>query len=346
MRKLLLFVVAVSCLSCQTEKEIQKRKLTDIEFKTILEDSTLSVRAIEILDQESLAFAANNNTYGLYNSEADKWLISKIEHDSLDIEFRAIANNTIDFFMISVGNPALLYKTGDTGEMELVYKEEHDNVFYDSMKFWNNQEGIAIGDTTDDCLSIIITRDGGFTWQKLSCSKLPKGIKGEGAFAASNTNIDIVGDETWVATTTGRVYYSPDKGFNWEVIETPIIKAKETEGIYSMDFYDNLMGFAIGGDYTKPADSSANKIRTLNGGKSWQLVAENQSPGYRSCIQYIPNGIGNELIAIGFKGIDYSNDNGETWSHLSDEGYYTIRFLNDSVAYAAGSKQISKLMFK
>lgn len=346
MKKLVLILIAIACLSCKNENEDKNREYSKIEFKAILEDSILNIRAIEILDKESLAFAANNNTFGLYNSQVDKWLISKVQHDSLDIEFRAIANNSVDFFMISVGNPALLYKTGESGEMELVYKEEHKNVFYDSMKFWNEQEGIAIGDTTDDCLSIIITRDGGFTWEKLKCDKLPKGIKGEGAFAASNTNIDVVGDDVWVATTTGRIYHSPDKGVSWEVMDTPIIQAKETEGIYSLDFYDAKKGFAIGGDYTKPADSSANKIRTIDGGKTWHLIAENQNPGYRSCVQYLPNGVGEELVAVGFKGIDYSNDNGETWKHLSDEGFYTIRFLNDSVAYAAGSGRISKLIFR
>lgn len=345
MKKLTLILIAIAYLSCKNENKDKKREYSKIEFKTILEDSTLSIRAIEILDQESLAFAANKSTYGLYNNDMDKWLISKIKKDSLDLEFRAIANNSIDFFMISVGNPALLYKTGNNGEMELVYKEEHEKVFYDSMKFWNEFEGIAIGDITDECLSVIITRDGGNSWSKLPCDKLPKGIKGEGAFAASNTNIDIVGDNTWVATTTGRIYLSSDKGKTWNAVDTPIVKDKETEGIYSIDFYDSKKGFAIGGDYTKPADSSANKIRTLDGGKSWQLVAENEKPGYRSCVQYIPNRGGEELIAVGFKGIDYSKDNGATWKHLSDEGFYTIRFLNDSVAYAAGSGRISKLLF-
>ena len=345
MKNIIVLFICILCFSCNTEKSKEKRNISKIEFKTILEDSTLSIRAIEILDIDNLAFAANNNTYALYNGSTDTWLISKIEQDSLDIEFRAIANNSVDFFMISVGNPALLYKTGDTGDMELVYREDHENVFYDAMKFWNDKEGIAIGDTTDDCLSIIITRDGGFTWNKLSCNDLPQGKENEGAFAASNTNIDIVGDNAWVATTTGRVYYSSDKGKTWEVTETPILKDKETEGIYSLDFYDDLNGFAIGGDYTKASDSSANKIRTLDGGKTWDLIAENEIPGYRSCVQYIPNGAGNELVAVGFKGIDYSNDSGETWKHLSDEGFYTIRFLNDSIAYAAGSGRISKLKF-
>ena len=123
-------------------------------------------------------------------------------------------------------------------------------------------------------------------------------------------------------------------------------KEKDTEGIYSIDFYDDLNGFAIGGDYTTPGDNAANKMITKDGGKTWQLVAQNKNPGYRSCVQYIPNREGKELVAIGFKGIDYSNDSGNTWKHLSDEGFYTIRFLNDSVAYAAGVGRISKLLFR
>ena len=51
------------------------------------------------------------------------------------------------------------------------------------MDFCNDQEGIAIGDPTDSCMSIIITRDGGETWTKLSCDDLPKAKEGEAAFA-------------------------------------------------------------------------------------------------------------------------------------------------------------------
>jgi photosystem II stability/assembly factor-like uncharacterized protein len=197
-------------------------------------------------------------------------------------------------------------------------------------------------------MSIVITRDGGETWTKLSCEDLPKAKDGEAAFAASDTNIAIVGNKTWVATggVASRIFYSPDKGKTWKVYDTPIVQGKATTGIYSIDFYDDKNGFAIGGDYTKPNDTLANKTRTSDGGKNWQLVADGIAPGYRSCVQYIPNSSAKELVAVGFNGIDYSNDAGETWRHLSDEGFYTIRFLNDSVAYAAGKGRISKLTFR
>ena len=347
MRTLICFIMCCGLfVSCEEKETFIPRDFNSIEIESILEDSLLSIRAIDFLNDKSLAFAANNGTYGLYNPTKKSWQISKQEHDSLQLEFRSIAHTSTDFFMLSVANPALLFKTGDQGNMDLVYLEEHPKVFYDAMAFWNDQEGIAIGDTTDDCLGIIITRDGGNTWNKIACSNLPKGIEGEGAFAASNTNIAIVGESAWIATTTGRVYHSKDKGLSWEAIQTPIINEKETEGIYSIHFYDALNGYAIGGDYTKPDANEANKIKTKDGGKTWQLVAEGQTPGYRSCVQYIPLRQGKELVTVGYKGVDYSNDGGVTWKELSKEGFYTLRFLNDSVAYSAGQGRISKLTFK
>lgn len=345
MKQLLVLCILVSFFSCNTEEKFIPRDFNSIEIEPILEDSLLSIRAIDILDDEGLAFAANNNTFGLYNPAKKSWNISKQKQDSLKFSFRAIGHTSTDFFMLTVANPALLFKTTDSG-MQLVYREDHENVFYDAMKFWNDNEGIAIGDSIDSCLSIIITRDGGKTWTKLSCNQLPPAAEGEGAFAASNTNIAIIEDKTWVATTTGRIYYSEDKGETWGFVNTPIVNEKDTEGIYSVDFYDELHGFAIGGDYTKPDNNSANKIKTTDGGKVWSLVAKGQSPNYRSCVQYIPNRNGQELVAVGFKGIDYSNDGGDTWKTISDEGFFTIRFINDSTAYAAGSGRISKITFK
>ena len=349
MKRFLLFgFISVSLVSCKKEDTFKPRNFDKVEIKTIFQDSLLSIRAIDILNDESLAFAANNGTFGLYFPVNSSWRTSIQEFDSLNLQFRSVSHTTNDFFMLSVESPALLFKTGEYGQMRLVYKEVDEKAFYDSMDFWNDKEGIAIGDPTEDCMSVIITRDGGDTWRKMSCDSLPKAKEGEAAFAASDTNIAIVGDHTWVATggKASRVMYSPDKGKTWEVYDTPMVQGLETAGIFSIDFYDENHGFAIGGDYTNPDDNMANKIRTKDGGKTWELVAQNENPGYRSCVQYIPGRESKELVAVGFQGIDYSSDSGTSWKHLSDEGFYTIKFLNDSVAYAAGKGCIAKLIFR
>ena len=357
------FILSMLCLTVLSCKEDYKRpsKITKVEIYNVYEDSTLSVRALEF--NEDYIFYGSADHFGkrALNKElkvdVTEFKVSngknhfKYVHknDSLPLHFRAIAEVDETLFALSIGNPARLYKLSRNAKgARLVYEERHEKVFYDAIKFWNKQEGIAMGDPTDDCISIIITRDAGETWIKLSCDNLPKAIEGEAAFAASDTNIAIAGDETWIATggVASRVLYSPDKGKTWDVFNTPIIQGKSTTGIYSVDFYDAKNGFAIGGDYTNTDANKANKIKTTDGGKTWAVIADGKSPGYRSCVQYIPNRNAKELVAVGFKGVDYSNDAGTNWKPLSDEGFYTIRFLNDSTAYAAGRGRISLLKFR
>lgn len=325
-------------------QEPKKQPFQIVEITPVLEDS-VSIRAITFLDSRTLAFAGSNGIYGTVDVNSNQVRSSKQYYDSITPSFRAVGGTSKDFFMLSVEGPALLYKTGDQGKMELVYTEEGEGVFYDSLTFWDDTEGIAVGDTVDGCISIIISRDGGNSWTKIPCSDLPEGIEGEGAFAASNSNIAVQGDKVWIGTTEGRIYFSGDKGATWEIQETPIISEEPTQGIYSMDFFNKNIGFAIGGDYTRPESNVANKIKTMDGGKTWQLIADGQEPGYKSCVQFVPNSDGDALVAIGFTGISYSSDGGATWKTFSEESFFTLRFLNDSTAFAAGSNRIAKLVF-
>ena len=345
--KRLFCILALGLVACNSEKkEVQRAAFSSVIVEPVLEDS-LSIRAIEIMGN-TVAFAGSDGNFGVYIPSQEKVNRNRQAFDSIYPEFRAVASTANDFFMLSVGNPALLYKTGEQGEMELVYTEEHEKVFYDSMDFWNDLEGIAMGDPTEDCLSIIITRDGGKSWNKISCADLPKTVEGEAAFAASDSNIAVEGDKTWIVTggMESRVFFSPDKGKSWEVHELPIISGKATTGAYSVDFYDENNGIVIGGDYTAPQGNTANKAVTSDGGKTWKLVSDGKDPGYKSSVRYVPGGAGKEIVGVGFTGISYSEDGGESWKKISDEGFYTIRFVNDSVAYAAGKNRLARLRFK
>ena len=319
--------------------------ISSIEINPILIDSEINIRALEIKNNRVYSATSNGSilNFDIDKSDVISEINYELENDSIVPNFRSLAVTENDVFAMSIGNPALLYKNGN-----VVYKETHPKVFYDSIEFWNNNEGIAVGDFTDNCISILITRDGGESWNKLDCSVFNNVKQSEGFFAASDTNISIVDDYTWIASggINSRVYLSKDKGRSWEIFNTPILQGEPTTGIFSIDFYDKNNGYAIGGDYTKPEIDSLNKIITSDGGKTWKSIADNKNPGYRSCVQYIPNSNGKKLLAVGFEGIDYSSDGGSNWKNLSKEGYYTVRFLNDTVAYAAGKGKISQLVFK
>jgi photosystem II stability/assembly factor-like uncharacterized protein len=184
MKQFFLFLVCIIFLfSCGRKETIKSRNFTRVEIETILQDSLLSIRAIDILNDGSLAFAANNGDFGLFNPLKDSWVTSKQELDSVNLHFRSVAHTSTGFFMLSIDSPAILYKTGDNGKMQIVYKENHPKSFYDSMDFWNDQEGIAIGDPTGECMSIIITRDGGARTcsgkpDPLFCGECPKKNRG------------------------------------------------------------------------------------------------------------------------------------------------------------------------
>ncbi|MEZ2415653.1 WD40/YVTN/BNR-like repeat-containing protein [Muriicola sp. E247] len=342
MRKLVSFCLFIVILSCSDHSS--PRYFSSVEIEDLFTDS-VSIRALEVMDG-SVAFAGTGGVFGTVDLSTGQIRAKQQRYDTLYPEFRAVGHTQTDFFMLSAGRPALLFKTGNQGLMELVYKEDKEGVFYDSMAFWNNNEGLAIGDEMGGCLSLLVTRDGGSSWRKIPCSELPEAIPGEGAFAASNTNIALFKDKVWIGTTEGRIFYSPDKGNTWEVFETPINSKEPTQGIYSLHFTSGKKGIAMGGDYTEPEGKTGNKALTLDGGKTWSLVADGDIPGYTSCVQFVPGSRGNGIIAVSYSGVSYSANTGEQWIKLSEEPFYTLRFVNDSTAYAAGKFRISRLTFK
>jgi photosystem II stability/assembly factor-like uncharacterized protein len=321
----------------------------NVEITQIYTDS-LSIRAIVPEDENSVWFAANKGRVGLIDGSIPKLANIKY-HDSL-LHFRAIARTKDAVFVLSIANPAVLYKIGVSGKeasnIEEVYVEEGENVFYDSMAFFNDSDGIAMGDPTDGCLSVIFTSDGGNNWKKLPCDNLPKIVKGEAAFAASNSNIAVFKDHVWMATggKLSRVLHSPDKGKTWEVFNTPMLQGKAMTGIYSIAFYDENTGVIFGGDWENKDFNEGNKAITEDGGKTWNLISNANGPGYRSSVKFVPGSEGNGIVAVGSPGISYSMDRGENWTDLSPEGFYAIAFVNDSIAFASGQNKISKLRFR
>jgi photosystem II stability/assembly factor-like uncharacterized protein len=292
-------------------------------------------------------YAGSRGDVGFTNNNGSSWSKEHLFYkDSIVPHFRSLATNGSQFFALSIANPALIYKISND-KTEIVYVEEHKSVFYDSMKFFaDGKRGIAVGDPTEKCASIILTSDGGNTWNKISCEKLPIFEEGEAFFAASNTNITIIEDTVWIASggKKARILKSIDKGETWNIFDTPMTQGNGPQGIYSIDFYDKNNGIIIGGDYSKPNKNIANKAITTDGGKTWTLIADGENPGYKSCVQYVPNTNGKEVFAVGKTGISFSNDGGNSWSEISKDSYYTIQFLDRNTAWLAGNDKIGKLI--
>ena len=235
-------------LSFVIEMNAQNIKITD--FKEYKLNNT-SIRALEIVNDSVLWFAGSNGKFGRIKNNTVEMDSTQVAN-SKKLHFRSIAFNGNHLFFLSIENPAILLKLNPFGgkikQPATVYKEIHEKVFYDAMKFFDKDNGIAIGDPTDGCLSIILTQDGGNTWNKIPCENLPKIQEGEAFFAASNTNIAIVRNTAWIVTggKRSRVFKSTDKGKTWKVFDTPIIQGKTMTGIFTTAFYDKNNGISYG----------------------------------------------------------------------------------------------------
>lgn len=347
-RLLVVFIVFMT-FSCSTDKNLLKTPIyTQIVIDTLLTEK-MSCRALAV-DDNKVWYGATNGKYGYISLEDGPNFSAIVQKENLKLEFRSLAQTPQAVFILSVANPALLYKIDkETKHISLVYEEKHEKVFYDAMVFMNEKEGIAIGDPTDECPSIIKTIDGGNTWQKLSCTGLPKFVIGEAFFAASNTNITYKNGKLFMVSggVKSKVYVSADKGETWQEQETPIVQGGAMTGIFTSDFYDDTIGIIAGGNYEKLDQNVQNKAMTLDGGKTWRLIADNSAFGYASCVQFVPETNGKCILSCGATGVFYSRDGGDSWQQLlADKDFIAFRFINATTAIASGKNRIVKFTLK
>lgn len=306
-----------------------------------------SIRALEVVDSEIVWYGGSRGRFGWTVNGGESW-----RHDSLKLvdgsapAFRSIAVTPEAIHLLTIGSPAVLFRSTDQGmSWDSVYTEHHTDAFYDSMVFWDANDGIAMGDPTDGCLSVICTRDGGATWHKIPCTALPPARAGEAAFAASNGNIAVEGNTAWMVSggAASRVYVSADRGRTWDVRETPVVQGGTMTGMFSISMADAKNGVAWGGDWEAMDDNKANKLATTDGGDTWELLTPDNGPGYRSCVRHVPGTSGHGIWAVGIPGISQSMDRGMTWSHESDSTFLTVRFTPDGqTGWLAGRGHIQR----
>jgi photosystem II stability/assembly factor-like uncharacterized protein len=247
------------------------------------------------------------------------------------------------------GPASRIYKTTDGGKTwTLQFKNDDPKAFLDAVVFWDANHGVAFGDSVEGHLYILMTADGGRVWSRVPAAGLPAAIENEGAFAASGTNIAILGNShAWIGTgasTKARVLRTVDSGRTWQVSETPLA-AGPSAGIFSIAFRDAKHGVVAGGDYRKEQEAVNNLALTSDGGVTWTLVKG--LSGFRSVVAYVPGMKTPTLVALGPSGGDYSTDDGKTWQPIDGPGFDTFSFVpGRSIGWAAGANgKIGKLTF-
>jgi len=261
------------------------------------------------------------------------------------LDLRAIAaTSPATAHAISIGDSSRVYRTTDGGRTwSLRWSATRKGTFLDAIRFWDARHGMAMSDPVDGKLVLIVTSDGGESWQEIPADRLPPALPGEGGFAASGTCLAVVGEaHVWIATggaATARVYHSPDRGATWTVHDTPLRAGIPSAGVFSVAFRDARHGVIAGGDYEKPALRGRNLATTSDGGATWTLTDSAATPaGYRSAVAIVPGTRANTLVAVGLSGTDVSVDNGATWRSVDSTAYNSVAFASPSAGWAVGPK--------
>ena len=307
-----------------------------------------SIRALHVIDSNRAVFVGSGGLVGYTEDGGMSWDTTRWGSRS----YRACSVVNGHLLAASIESPGVVIKAPLTSlsSTTTTFEDTHDGTFFDSMKFFDFNDGILMGDATPDtagdiCLSIYITSDSGDHWKRVQCSNLPEHIEGEAAFAASNGNISCFGDRVWIATggKVSRVFYSSDKGATWVAYATPLIQGGTMTGAFCVDFKNSNEGILIGGDWEDMSLNKGNLAYTSDGGETWDLRSDGEGPGYRSCVVWHPLN-SEECVAIGSKGIDYSTDSGLHWEHISDDSFYTGRFSpNGKFLWLAGHQSIKRV---
>jgi len=319
------------------------------KIDTLLTDK-ISIRAIQLWDGK-VWYSGTDSKFGFVNmkDKADKKQI-RLSEDKL--EFRTLAQNKTHFYTINILSPAFVFTIDKTTlKPKLISKDTLKTAFFDSFMFDKEERGIAISDPNEKGSShpLLFGLKNEKPGKQMT-TDFPKYFESEAHFAASNTNIAMFKNETWIATggKKARIFkFNWSNPFKWQAFETPFTQGTSSQGIYSIDFYDKNFGIAVGGDYTKQADNINNIATTNDGGQTWQIQASGQNAGYMTCVKFRPKTKGKEIVAVGDQHISFSSDYGKTWTKISDEkNLYACEWADKNTLILAGKNKIIKLTFQ
>ncbi len=307
-------------------------------------DTKASLRGLSVVS-EKVIWASGTGGSVLRTVDGGKnWSVLKVP-DAEKLDFRdieAFDENTAYILSIGEGESSRIYKTTDGGKTwKLQFQNTNPKAFFDALAFFDAKNGIAMSDPVDGEYLFYATSDGE-NWEPLGRKSAnefikPTGAKaktGEAAFAASGTCLVANDGEIFLVSggTDARVFRSNDRGLNWTVVETPIVKGTAGSGIFSIAMFDKKQGVIVGGNYEKPDEINNNLAFTADGGKTWNL--SKGLNGYRSGVVYVDK---KTILAVGSSGSDLLTDGGKRWKNLDKENYNAVAAKGKNAIWAVGA---------
>ena len=303
----------------------------------------VELRGVVVRDDRH-AWASGAKGTVLRTSDGKTWETLRVAGGE-DLDFRdleAPAPSALVLMAAGPGDKSRIYVSADGGDRwALSHTNPDEKGFYDAIAFFDEKEGLVLGDPVGGRFVVRKTDDAGATWKDVPGQEMPPAREGEGAFAASGTCLTALsrGNDAWFVTGgagVGRVFHSADRGKTWSVADSPIQAGNASSGLFSVAFLDSTAGFVVGGDYKQPKLAALNGARTADGGKTW-LPAPIGESGYYSAVRGVPLTNG-ELVAVGPTGSARSSDLGRTWTRLDDTPLNAAAFAGPRAGWGVGPK--------
>jgi hypothetical protein len=298
-------------------------------------ESKESFRGLSVVNDSILWVSGTHGTVGrsLDAGKTFQWMTVQgfEQFDFRDIE--AFDENTA--LIMGISEPAYILKTKDAGQSwQVVYENPSQGMFLDAMDFYDNQNGMVIGDPLDGKIFLARTNDAGDSWNQIDTKNYPTLSKGEACFASSGSNIVMLNKRKFAYITGGiqsNLYIGKKK------IKLPIIQGKESTGANSLAVKSSSTWMVVGGDFLQKEEQIEHAVVTTNAGKSFSKPIE-PPHGYRSCVQFINV---KTWISCGLNGVDITTDDGLHWQKISSEGFHVCqKARNGNAVYFAGQGKI------
>lgn len=204
------------------------------------------------------------------------------------------------------------------------------SAFPNIVYFWNNMEGLVMGDPIGGEYEIHRTMDGGDTWTRVDTANIPNPLTS--AEYGIVGHFDVQGDNIWFDTNNGRVYRSHDRGQTWQVSSTGL--TVPANGAIDIAFYSPSSGIA-----RLYSTGGTNTVRTTSdSGATWTPLTYTGNM-FGADLKYVP-GTASRLFstgaATGFIGSSYSDDGGATWTTIEQSAQRSALAVVDTMHIWAG----------
>jgi photosystem II stability/assembly factor-like uncharacterized protein len=353
MKKILLFAAILVAFSTQAQTDFWT------EYATSQPAASTGMRSISIVN-DNVAWLSNScgttgcatiRRYSLTLDGGLTWTTNAIDLGAaaanLEIANICGVSATTAFasvFPKAAGTVGGIWKTTDSGatwtrQATASYNGADGASFTNLVYFWDENNGVAMGDPSDGSFEIYTTTNGGTNWTRTPSGNIPAAIDAQ-EYGLTN-QFSVTGNKIWIGTTFGRILMSTDKGLTWTVSQSPIpdfgggINGSESG---DLAFTSETNGILQTSDYQL--------FNTTDGGDTWNTVVW---AGFlrNFGVSEIPGGV-DHYISVGedldgaIRGSSYSVDGGLNWTSINDapDTNYVdggvVAFLNSNTGFASG----------